>query len=680
MLSDTSSHSSGLLSNPPQLWAPRQVENTNMYKFMRQVNAQYGLDLRNYSQLYQWSCTELGAFWEAVWSFVGVKYSEPPRRILDPTVPMDEIPEWFQGARFNFAENLLRFDDDRVALVCCGEHRLKDTAMTRLTYRQLRKQVARVVVALRSLGVEKGDRVAGYLPNGIEAVVVMLAAASLGAIWCSTSPDFGSVGVLDRFSQIQPKVLISVNAIVYNDKVYDHLGKLEAVTQGLDQLQHTVVVPFVPSHRMDLGALSNAMTWDAFINSSGQTEIQALESLSFSQLPFNQPLYILFSSGTTGLPKCLVHSAGGMLLQHTKEHVIHGNMTRDDVLLQYTTTGWMMWNWMVSALAVGATVVLYDGSPFKPSPGVMWELVDRLGITMFGTSAKYIQSLQDVRYHPNQHHQLTSLHSIYTTGSPLHPESYDFVYQSVKSDLCLGSITGGTDICSLFAAHNTALPVYRGEIQCRGLGMAVEAWNKHHQPVYNQSGDLVCTKPFPCMPVYFWNDTSSAKYRAAYFDHVPHIWHHGDFVWINEQTGGVVMLGRSDGTLNPAGVRFGSAELYNIVETYPEIEDSLAVGQRLEGGSGDERVVLFLKMAPEHHFDADLVSRIKSHIRAKLSPRHVPALILPTKAIPYTINGKKVEVIVKKILSKRTVTPSATLANPECLAYYHEVANGEVKM
>ncbi|KAJ1978666.1 hypothetical protein H4R34_003120 [Dimargaris verticillata] len=655
--------------HPQCLWQPTNREATAMHQFMAFVNQRHSLALDNYPDLYQWSCTSLSDFWRAVWDFTGIEYSQPPLEIVDETASIATIPSWFVGARFNFAENLLRYNDDRLALVACGEHRLNDEHITRVTYRQLRGLVARAAYALKALGVQDGDRVAGYLPNSVEAVVMMLAATSLGAIWCSTSPDFGTVGVLDRFAQIQPTVLVSVNAIVYNDKVYDHLAKVQAVVAGLPEIKRVILVPFVASHSQDYAAIPRAQAWPDFM-ATAPSDTAALDALEFAQLPFDHPVYILFSSGTTGLPKCLVHSAGGMLLQHLKEHRIHGNMTREDVLLQYTTTGWMMWNWMVSALALGATVVLYDGSPFKPTPGVLWQLMDQLGVTMFGTSAKYIQSLQAAGYRPKEHHALEKLHSIYSTGSPLKPESFDFVYQHIKADLCLGSITGGTDICSLFAAHNTAIPVYRGEIQCRGLGMAIEAWDAPHQPLYNQSGDLVCTKPFPCMPVYFWNDPDGAKYRAAYFDRYPNTWYHGDFVWINQHTGGIVMLGRSDGTLNPSGVRFGSAELYNIIDGYEEVADSLAVGQKY---GDDERVVLFLKMKPNQALDPALVLRIKQQIRAKLSPRHVPAFILAIADIPYTVNGKKVEVIVKKILSNQVVVPSATLANPECLKLYQGI-------
>lgn len=448
---------------------------------------------------------------------------------------------------------------------------------------------------------------------------------------------------------------------------------------GLEMVEKVILIPFVPTQPCDASTVAHGSTWSDFLATSGETldapSSQNQESIEFEPLPFNHPLYILFSSGTTGKPKCIVHSAGGMLLQHKKEHVLHGNLSARDILFQYTTTGWMMWNWLVSGLTFGATIVLFDGSPFRPGPSALWDLVDQEKVTAFGTSAKYIQAIQDAGYYPNKHHSLKHLHSVYSTGSPLKPESFDFVYEHIKSDLLLGSITGGTDICSLFASHNAALPVYRGEIQCRSLGMKIEAWAAPHTPVFGASGDLVCSRLFPCMPVYFWDDAGHKKYKAAYFDNYPGVWYHGDFVWINPTTGGIVMLGRSDGTLNPNGVRFGSAEIYNIVDTYSEVEDSLCVGQTIKDGT-DERVVLFLKIAGEDQdapLDVDLVNRIKTHIRNQLSPRHVPAFVLRIKDIPYTINGKKVEIAVKKIISGQTIVPSGTLVNPESLELYYNI-------
>ncbi|KAI9292987.1 acetoacetate-CoA ligase [Neoconidiobolus thromboides FSU 785] len=652
------------IKSPQLMWEPKDLASHNMEKFRVWVNQKHGLKLENYNQLYEWSCDKISDFWADIWEYTHVISSKPWTQVVDENQPMNEIPTWFEGSRLNFAENLLWCrDPNKVAIYGAGELR----EVSSLSYAQLYEKVRQVASALKKLGITVGDRVAGYLPNCPETIIFMLAVTSLGAIWSSTSPDFGTNGVLDRFSQIEPKVLFSVNAIVYNGKVHDHLNKVESVVSGLNSLKKVVVFPFVESHSMDLSKIANSVILNDFISPQDD------EPLTFEQLPFNHPLYILFSSGTTGKPKCLVHTAGGMLLQHKKEHIIHGNMSEKDIFFQYTTTGWMMWNWLVSGLSVGASIVLYDGSPFKPSPNVLFELVDKLRITIFGTSAKYIQSLQEAKVKPNETFQLTSLHSLYSTGSPLKPENYDYVYKYISKDLCLGSITGGTDICSLFAGHSTALPVYRGEIQCRCLGMKIESWDEKGVHGEDRSGDLVCTKAFPAMPVKFWNDEGNAKYTAAYFEQFKGIWYHGDFVLINSKTGGVFMLGRSDGTLNPAGVRFGSAEIYNCIEDFTELEDSLVVGQKF---GDDERVVLFLKLKQGQKFTQELINNLRLRIRTLLSPRHVPAIILAVPDIPYTVNGKKVEVAVKKLINGTPIESisTATLANPECLKYYLDIA------
>ncbi|KAI8346988.1 hypothetical protein B0O80DRAFT_392144 [Mortierella sp. GBAus27b] len=657
------------------MWEPTNIADKEMEKFRAYVNQKHSLTLATYDDLWQWSVDRIGDFWTAVWEYTNVIASTPPSGpAIDDSVPMDSFPAWYPSARLNFAENALWCKDaNKTAIIATGELQ----APTTLSYAELYTKVRQCAKAMRQAGVVKGDRVAGYIANCPEAIIAMLAASSIGAIWSSTSPDFGTVGVLDRFSQIKPKLLFSVNAVVYNGRPHDHLQKLRQVLEGLDMVEKVIIIPFVPTQPCDASTVDKATTWSEFLATSGEapssaaTTSQNQEPIEFEPLPFNHPLYILFSSGTTGKPKCIVHSAGGMLLQHKKEHIIHGNLNSNDILFQYTTTGWMMWNWLVSGLTLGATVVLFDGSPFKPGPSALWDLVDQHKVTAFGTSAKYLQAIQDAGYLPRQHNNLSTLHSIYSTGSPLKPESFDFVYENIKQDLLLGSITGGTDICSLFACHNSILPVYRGEIQCRALGMKIEAWTGFGSAVFGSSGDLVCSRLFPCMPVYFWDDGDYKKYRGAYFDNYSGIWYHGDFVWINPNTGGIVMLGRSDGTLNPNGVRFGSAEIYNIVDTYSEVEDSLCVGQVLKDGS-DERVVLFLKVASES-LDQDLVNRIKTHIRNQLSPRHVPAFVLKTTDIPYTINGKKVEIAVKKIISGQKVVPSGTLVNPESLELYYSI-------
>ncbi|ORZ35528.1 hypothetical protein BCR44DRAFT_123947 [Catenaria anguillulae PL171] len=629
-----------------------------------------------YEHLYTYSTTHIGAFWQDVADYVGIRWLHPQPKgavVVDESARMDAFPEWFAGARLNFAEHLLfggrdaQLDMDAVAIVAATEH----LNLEKVTRRELVERVRVMAAAFAAAGVTVGDRIGGYLANCTDAVVAMLAAASLGAIWSSTSPDFGVTGVLDRFSQIQPKLLFSINAVTYNGRVHDHLGKLADVVKGLgDCVEQVIVIPHIASHTMDLSGLGpKAVALHDFL---AKAEAQHSDrALSFVPLPFKHPLYILFSSGTTGKPKCIVHSAGGTLLQHLKEHVIHGNLGRNDVFFQYTTTGWMMWNWLMSGLAVGATIVLYDGSPFKPTNDVLWDLSSRVGVTAFGTSAKYIQSMQDLKVDLSKY-DLSPLHSIYSTGSPLKPESFDYVYKSVKADVLLGSITGGTDIISLFAGHNTNLPVYRGELQCACLGMAIQAWNDKGESVWGTSGDLVCVKAFPCMPVYFWADPDMAKYKKAYFEDWPKlgIWSHGDFVFMNNNTLGVVMLGRSDGTLNPAGVRFGSAELYNIIDQFPQVADSLVVGQKV---GDDERVIMFLQMPDGQQLSSDLVNSIKVKIRQQLSPRHVPAVIVQVPDIPYTINGKKVEVAVKRIISGETVIPSGTLRNPESLDVFYKI-------
>ncbi|XP_063641365.1 acetoacetyl-CoA synthetase isoform X3 [Pan troglodytes] len=541
--------------------------------------------------------------------------------------------------------------------------------IVKVTFEELRQEVALFAAAMRKMGVKKGDRVVGYLPNSEHAVEAMLAAASIGAIWSSTSPDFGVNGVLDRFSQIQPKLIFSVEAVVYNGKEHNHMEKLQQVVKGLPDLKKVVVIPYVSSREnIDLSKIPNSVFLDDFLATGTSEQAPQLE---FEQLPFSHPLFIMFSSGTTGAPKCMVHSAGGTLIQHLKEHLLHGNMTSSDILLCYTTVGWMMWNWMVSLLATGAAMVLYDGSPLVPTPNVLWDLVDRIGITVLVTGAKWLSVLEEKAMKPVETHSLQMLHTILSTGSPLKAQSYEYVYRCIKSSILLGSISGGTDIISCFMGHNFSLPVYKGEIQARNLGMAVEAWNEEGKAVWGESGELVCTKPIPCQPTHFWNDENGNKYRKAYFSKFPGIWAHGDYCRINPKTGGIIMLGRSDGTLNPNGVRFGSSEIYNIVESFEEVEDSLCVPQYNK--YREERVILFLKMASGHAFQPDLVKRIRDAIRMGLSARHVPSLILETKGIPYTLNGKKVEVAVKQIIAGKAVEQGGAFSNPETLDLYRDI-------
>ncbi|XP_038841219.1 acetoacetyl-CoA synthetase isoform X2 [Salvelinus namaycush] len=500
------------------LWYPDSKKNTQMDRFRTQVNRDFGLNLANYNDLYQWSVESYPEFWAEVWRFCGVVSSRMYEEVVDISKRISDVPEWFKGSRLNYAENLLKHkDQDKVALYAATE---ANDEITKVTFGELRRDVALFAAAMRKMGVGTGDRVVGYLPNGIHAVEAMLAAASIGAIWSSTSVDFGVNGVLDRFSQIQPKLIFSVAAVVYNGKRHDHMEKLHSVVKGLPDLQKVVVIPYVRSKQdTDLSRIPNSMYLDDFL-ATGKEGDQAPQ-LEFEQLPFSHPLFIMYSSGTTGSPKCMVHSAGGTLIQHLKEHVLHGNVTSSDVVIYYTTTGWMMWNWLVTSLAIGASVVLYDGSPLMPTPNVLWDLVDQLGITIFGTGAKWLAVLEERDLKPANTHALQTLHTILSTGSPLKPQSYEYVYRCIKNNVLLGSISGGTDIVSCFMGQNVTVPVYRGEIQTRNLGMAVEAWSCDGKPVWGESGELVCLKPIPCQPTHFWNDENGSKYHKAYFSSFP---------------------------------------------------------------------------------------------------------------------------------------------------------------
>ncbi|KAK2845308.1 hypothetical protein Q7C36_010162 [Tachysurus vachellii] len=647
------------------LWYPDSKKNTQMDRFRAQVNRDYGLNLVNYNDLYQWSVENYTDFWAEVWRFCGIFSSKMYEEVVDVSKRISDIPEWFRGSRLNYAENLLKHtDQEKVALYAAAEGREE---IIKVTFGELSREVARFAAAMRKMGIKAGDRVVGYLPNSVHAVEAMLAAASIGAIWSSTSPDFGVNGVLDRFSQIQPKLIFSVAAVVYNGKQHDHMDKLQTVVKGLPDLKKVVVIPYVRSKGdTDLSKIPNSVFLDEFLDTGMEGEQNP--QLEFEQLPFSHPLFIMYSSGTTGAPKCMVHSAGGTLIQHLKEHILHGNMTSSDVIIYYTTTGWMMWNWLVSSLAVGASVVLYDGSPLVPTPDVLWNLVDQLGITIFGTGAKWLSVLEERNLKPADTHSLQSLHTILSTGSPLKPQSYEYVYSCIKHNVLLASISGGTDIISCFMGQNHTVPVYRGEIQARNLGMAVEAWSPEGKVVWGESGELVCLKPIPCQPTHFWGDDNGHKYRKAYFSTYPGVWAHGDYCKINPKTGGIMMLGRSDGTLNPNGVRFGSSEIYNIVEAFEEVCDSVCVPQY--NADGEERVILFVKLVPNHTFSFELVAKIRSAIRVSLSARHVPSVILETKDIPYTISGKKVEVAVKQVIAGKEVSQRGAFSNPGSLDLY----------
>jgi len=660
------------------MWKPHKIEHHQLTKLREAINEKYGEDLQDYHQLHSWSVQNYGQFWQEVWNFTGVISSKAAERPVDPNVSMDRLPEWFPGARLNYAENLLRHPDHSAIALYHTTERFGASGVKEITFGQLRERVREVAAALKRVGVSVGDRVAGYIPNCPEAIIAMAATASLGAVWSSTSPDFGVSGVLDRFSQIEPKVIFSVEAVSYNMKTHDHMGKLSQVVEKLSSVEAVVIIPFVhqPS-QIDLSCVRHSTLLEDFLQ-LGRNPNGDLPQLTFEQVPFSHPLFIMYSSGTTGAPKCMVHSVGGTLLKHLEEHAVQGSRSEKDTLLYYTTTGWMMWNWEVTALATGCSLVLYDGSPLHPHTAVMWDLVDRCGITVFGTSAKWIAVQEERGLKPRSSHNLSTLRAILSTGSPLAPRSYDYVYRDIKADVLLASISGGTDIIACFMGENSTLPVYRGEIQSAHLGCGVEAWDEAGHPVAGEPGELVCTAPFVSMPTRFWGKDGASKYSAAYFSKFPKVWAHGDFILISPKTQGITMLGRSDGTLNPSGVRFGSAEIYNIVEQFPEVKDSVCVGQRND--AGDERVVLFLQTAEEPGavLDQDLVGRLRAAIRSQLSVRHLPALVLPINEIPYTVNGKKVELAIKKILSGLEVKNKGALANPGCLDLYANIPETKI--
>ena len=643
------------------LWAPSadRIEGANLTRFMRFINERHGFEFGDYDALYDWSVADRETFWSDMWDFGGIIAAVKGERVaVDP----DKLPgtRWFPDARLNFAENLLRYDDDRTALVFQGE----DKVSRQMSYAQLHDEVARVAAALRAEGVVEGDRVAGFMPNLIESIVGMLAATSMGAVWSSCSPDFGIKGVLDRFGQIEPKVLLCANGYYYNGKAFDSLERVASILQELPSIQRVVVVPYT-EEQPAIDHVPNAVSYADF---RGRGEVPAL---SFAQLPFDHPLYIMYSSGTTGVPKCIVHGAGGTLIQHIKELGLHTDVTRDSQLFYFTTCGWMMWNWLVSGLALGATVLLFDGSPFYPDPGVLWRFAQEQGMTVFGTSAKYIAALEKAGYKPRESVDLTALRGICSTGSPLSPESFEYVYRDIKEDLCLSSISGGTDIISCFALGNPIGPVWISELQVRGLGMAVEAFDGNAEPVVGRKAELVCTRSFPSMPIYFWKDPGDAKYRKAYFEVYDNVWHHGDFMELTDH-GGVIMYGRSDATLNPGGVRIGTAEIYRQVEAMDEVLDSIVVGQDWDN---DVRVVLFVKLAPGVELDEGLIKKIKVNIRTNTTPRHVPGKVLVVDDIPYTISGKKVELAVRQTIHGQEVLNKDALANPHVLDLFAGLAD-----
>ena len=641
------------MSSP--VWQP-EPSTTRLTGFQQALEARTRRRFADYEGLHTFSVQQPDIFWQMVWDYTEVQATTPAECVL--LGERFDNAKWFPGSRLNFAENLLRYRDDQTALIAL----LEDERRTTLSYAELHDQAGRLAAALKARGVEPGDRVAGYLPNLIETVVAMLATTWIGAIWSSCSPDFGTSGVCDRFGQIQPRVLFVADGYFYDGKPIDCLERVAEVQSRLPDIEQIVVIP-VLTRQPDISGLSHACLLDEFTaDSSGDVP-------PFAQLPFDHPLYVMYSSGTTGAPKCIVHGAGGTLIQHLKEHQLHTDLRRDDVLFYFTTCGWMMWNWLVSGLATGATLILYDGSPFARDRTRLLDMIDEEGVIVFGTSARYLASLEQAGFKPRDSHSLTSLRTILSTGSPLHPDNFDYVYRDVKENVALCSISGGTDIISCFVLGNPNAPIHRGEIQAMGLGMAVEIWSEEGLPVLEDKGELVCTRPFPSAPIGFWNDPDGNRYRAAYFERFPGVWAHGDYGEITANHG-IIIHGRSDAVLNPGGVRIGTAEIYRQLDRIPAITDSVVIGQDWQD---DVRVVLFVVLEAGKTLDDALSATIRGAIRANASPRHVPAVIVQVPDVPRTISGKVVELAVRNVVHGQPVKNTDALANPEALEYYRNL-------
>lgn len=624
-----------------------------MYRFMDLVNERFNKNFTDYPELWEWSVENLEDFWDLAWKFLDIKSSVPYTRAIDDK---DKMPgaKFFTHSKLNFAENLLQYRNDKPALIFRGE----DSVRTTYTYNQLYDEVAKTAASLRAMGISKGDRVVGFVPNMPESIIAMLAAASLGAIWSSCSPDFGIKGVLDRFGQTRPRVLFTADGYFFKGKPLDSIQRIAGIVEELPSIEKIVVIPYTTT-TPDISALPNAVHFADFKDPNATT-------IEFEQMDFDDPLYIMYSSGTTGLPKCMVQSGGGVLLHQKKELVLHTDLSEDDTIFYFTTCGWMMWNWLTCSLSVGASLVLFDGNPFHPGADALWKMAEEEKVTVFGTSAGYIEALKNAGVKPKEQFDLSCLKSVLSTGSPLSNENFEFIYAHVKEDLLLASISGGSDLNGCFALGNPMGAVYPGELQCRGLGMKVYAYDDDATPVIDQQAELVCCAPFPSMPVSFWGDTDGSKYHSAYFDQYPGIWAHGDFIQITPR-GGVIMFGRSDTTLNPGGVRIGTAEIYRRLDAMEELEDSVVVGQ---SWNNDIRVILFVKMTEGFTLTKELENKIRGDIRANASPRHVPAKIIETPDVPYTLNMKKVELAVKKMIEGKEVKNKDALKNPESLDFF----------
>ncbi len=646
------------------LWQPsaERIAQANLTAFMGQVEHDWGAHCASYAELYDFSVSELEKFTRSLWDFCGVIAETQGAVAIEHP---DRMPgaRFFPEARLNFAENLLRRRDGGDAMVFWGEDQVK----YRVSRQGLYDAVARLSQALAAAGVGEGDRVAGFMPNMPETVIAMLATAALGGVWTSCSPDFGVKGVLDRFGQIEPKVLFCPDGYFYNGKRFDSLGRVAEFSAQLPSLAAVVVVPYT-ADKPEIGGIAKAVHLADFVQPFEASEI------AFRRVAFNSPLYIMYSSGTTGMPKCIVHGVGGTLLQHFKEHKLMSDMRPGDRVFYFTTCGWMMWNWLVSALASEATLLLYDGSPFHPDGNILFDFIAAEQASFFGTSAKYIDALGKANLDPKSSHDLAALRTIASTGSPLVPEGFDYVYQHVKQDVCLSSVAGGTDLIGCFVGGNPIGPVWRGEIQARCLGMAVEVFDDGGRPLRGEKGELVCTKPFASMPIGFWDDPDGARYHAAYFEKFPNVWCHGDYVELTEHDG-IVIYGRSDATLNPGGVRIGTAEIYRQVEGLEEVQEALVIGQDWQG---DVRVVLFVRLRDGQTLDLDLTQRIKARIRSGCTPRHVPDKVIQVADIPRTKSGKIVELAVRDVVHGRPVKNKEALANPEALALYEGLTELQV--
>lgn len=640
------------------LWTPskEQVKHANVTHFIKLINKKHDLELNSYSELHRWSVENIPEFWAAMWEFGKIKASQTYKTVVDD---LNKFPgaKWFTGARLNFAENLLSHRDEHLAFKFKGEQH----ESSQLTYAELCDSVARLAKPLQELGVTAGDRVAAYMPNLPETAIAMLATTSIGAVWSSCGSELGPMAVVDRLSQIEPKIIFAVNGYSYKGKTFNFLPNVEKVAKELPSLKKTIIVPYAQG-RPDISHILNSVFYDDFTSKERQPTIQ------FAQMPFDHPVYIMFSSGTTGKPKCMAQGSG-VLINHLKELLLHTDLKREDRIVYIASPSWMMWNWLLSSLAVGATIVLYDGNPNYPDWTAMWQLTQDEKITIFGCSASYINYLKGLGARPGVDFALSSLREISQTGSPLSAEGFEYVYREIKGDLHFNSIAGGTDINGCFAAGTPIQPVYAGELQGPALAMKVKAYDENGKPVVDKEAELVCEAPAPSMPIYFWNDPDGKKYRAAYFGVYPNVWRHGDWILVHGDTGGITFLGRSDFTLKPSGVRIGPAEVYNVVENFREIADSMVVGQDWRG---DQRIILFVKLAHGFQLKDDLQNRLRSALRKEASPRHVPALIIEAPDIPYTFNMKKVESAISNMINGRPITNRDALVNPETLDFYEK--------